>query len=93
MSRIAVKEAIAIAKRFVEETFGDEGLVNLGLEEVKFDERRGNWEITIGFSRPWDNESSIIPQISPQYRRAFKIVTIDGKSGEPKAITQRDVAA
>jgi len=93
MSRIAVKDAINIAKVFVLETFGDEGLVNVGLEEVKFDDKSLNWEITIGFSRPWDDESSIIPQMRRQYRRAFKIVTIDGETGEPKAITQRDVAA
>jgi hypothetical protein len=93
MPRIPVKEAIHRAKNFVRETFGEEGIVNLGLEEVRFDEREGNWEITLGFSRPWDDESSIIPSLSRQYRRAFKVVTLDGTTGEPIAITQRDVAA
>ncbi|MFD1253854.1 hypothetical protein DEVEQU_01682 [Devosia equisanguinis] len=93
MPHISVKEAIRRAKDFVHETFDEEDIVNVGLEEVKFDDQVGNWEITIGFSRPWDNETSIVPSLSRQHRRAFKIVTIDGTTGEPKAIMQREIAA
>lgn len=49
---IDVKEAIKIAKDYVAEVFADEGVFNIGLEEI---EHGGDiWEVTIGFSRKWD---------------------------------------
>ena len=48
------KQAIKAAKSYVSDILEDEGLMNLGLEEVKFKEFENCWEITLGFSRPWN---------------------------------------
>jgi hypothetical protein len=53
-----VKEAVAGAKKYVGELFAQEGLINIGLEEVEFDEPTKEWHITIGFSRPCNSPSS-----------------------------------
>lgn len=47
-----VKKAISIAKDYIADVFADEGVFNVGLEEVEFSGSR--WEVTIGFSRKWD---------------------------------------
>ena len=47
-----VKQAIAVAKSYVSTVYQEEGVFNIGLEEVLFD--NGTWDVTIGFSRPWD---------------------------------------
>ena len=49
-----VKDAVNAAKTYVAQLFADEGLSNLGLEEVEFDDGSGAWRVTVGFSRPWD---------------------------------------
>ena len=48
-----IKEAVAEAKKCVQELFVQESISNLGLKEVEFDDATGVWSITIGFSRPW----------------------------------------
>jgi len=47
-----VKEAISLAKQYVQDVLTDEKIDNIGLEEVEFDKKSGIWLITIGFSRP-----------------------------------------
>jgi hypothetical protein len=49
-----VTEAVAAAKKYIGELFAQEGISNLGLEEIEFDEHAGEWRVTVGFSRPWD---------------------------------------
>ena len=49
-----VKAAVALAKNHITDLFAQEGLTNLGLEEVEYDEVREQWRITVGFSRSWD---------------------------------------
>lgn len=93
MPQTNLQEAIRHAKNYVMEAFGDEEPINVGLEEIRFDDAEGSWKITIGFSRPWDNETSIIRSVLPEYRRVYKVVTIDDQTGEATSITQRDVAA
>ncbi|MCS6759766.1 MAG: hypothetical protein MO852_13070 [Candidatus Devosia euplotis] len=75
------------------QAFGDEQPINVGLEEVRFDDAEGSWKMTIGFSRPWDNETPIIRSVLPECRRVYKVVTIDDVSGEAISIIQREIAA
>jgi len=49
-----VKEAIRLAKQYVTDLFIQEGIDQIGLEEVEFDDMNNTWLVTIGFSRPWD---------------------------------------
>ncbi len=45
-----VKQAVKIAKEYVSELMSDEGIENLGLEEVQFDEVASQWLVTTDFS-------------------------------------------
>ena len=44
------KKAVTLAKQYVGQLFADEGVTNLGLEEVEFDDEIGVWRATLGFS-------------------------------------------
>ena len=51
-----VKQAVETAKRYVGELFDQEGIKNLGLEEIELDHSGGEWRVTVGFSRPWTTQ-------------------------------------
>ena len=87
-----VKEAVDRAKKFVSEMFENEGLVNLGLEEVDYDDARDQWHVTLGFSRRWDNQISVLAAALNQSdsKRTYKVVLID-KDGRAVSIKNRDV--
>ena len=44
-----VKEAVVAAKSYVSDLFSDEGLTNLGLEEIEHNDARGELYVTLGF--------------------------------------------
>ena len=90
MSGLDVKKAVEQAKRYVGELFADEGLINLGLEEVEYDDTHREWHITLGFSRPWDTNRylSEFAGVSP---RSYKVVTID-QQGNRLSVKNRDTA-
>jgi hypothetical protein len=88
-----VKEAVGAAKKYVGELFAQEGITNLGLEEVEFDEGAGEWRVTVGFSRPWDAASGMIPAaLQPNPRRSYKVVQIFDSTGAIKAVKNREFA-
>ena len=79
-----VKTAVAMAKKAISDLFEEEGIRNLGLEEVEFDDKSGTWRVTIGFSRSWDAppNSSLAAlagaiAANSQSRRSYKLVLID----------------
>jgi hypothetical protein len=87
-----VKEAVAAAKKYVGELFAQEGISNLGLEEVEFDDEAKEWRVTVGFSRPWDSVSTLfatVQQLSNP-RRAYKIVRISDSTGAALSVKNRD---
>ena len=91
--RIDIKEAIRRAKTQVAELLEGEPYQALALEEVKYDDRRNEWLITLGWQRPWDVEkqshgsslsatiSGIIPTTTTRQLRTFKKIRMDGKTG------------
>ena len=86
---VDVKQAIATAKQHAGEIFADEGLTDPTLEEVWFDHSTGEWFVTVGF-RP----GSVV-RMPKQFRYVgnrviYKIVCIDGETGEPKSIKVRE---
>ena len=86
-----VKQAVELAKKEFSDIFADEKITNLGLEEINFDESARVWQITLGFSRPWDSRNplaSAIATITPP--RSFKIVRISVDSGKVISITNRE---
>jgi hypothetical protein len=89
-----VKEAVELAKSHIKDLFGSEGVSNLGLEEVEFDDRPGEWLVTIGFSRPWDKPESTFAVLAQQLtypKRTSKIVRIDDASGQVRSVRNREV--
>jgi hypothetical protein len=91
-----VQEAIRLAKHYVADVFSDEEPTNVGLEEVEFDDADQTWNVTIGFSRPWNSTKSVLANLSgeaPPKKRAYKIVRIRDNDGKMIAIKRRDVIA
>lgn len=87
-----VKEAVRTAVAYIADIFESEHPDNIGLEEVVLNEAQNVWEITVGFSRPWDYQKpGIISGFEPQTpKRQYKVVTIDNTSGEVKSIKIRE---
>ena len=82
-----VKQAARTAKKYVIDIFSDEQIDHVGLEEVKFDHDSDVWEITIGFSRPWDRA---LLQIAPDpARRSYKVVRINDTDGHVLSVVHR----
>ena len=50
---MTVVEAVKKSKSYVNELFGPEGISDLGLEEVEYDDSSNSWLVTLGFNRPW----------------------------------------
>jgi hypothetical protein len=81
-----VKKAVSIARDYISEIFSDEGVFNIGLEEVEY--LGTKWEVTIGFSRKWDRPprnpfDSPALGTQPDYRginRTYKIVELDDET-------------
>ncbi len=96
-----VKEAVRTAKEYVADLFIEEELVNVGLEEVEFDDASNRWTITIGFSRPWDragkttqreNVFSTRNEATPR-PRSYKVLRINDESGQIESLTDRFLKA
>ena len=88
-----VKEAVQKAKEHVFNLFGDEGIEYMGLEEVDFDDDEQQWNITIGFSRPWDQPKSMAAALGQEpLKRSYKVVRINDADGDVLSIKDRTLA-
>ena len=89
-----VREAVALARRYLQEVFAEEKIVNLGLEEVEYDDAQHLWSITLGFSRPWDDytKARVAAMLATPMKREYKIVKIDDKDKKALAIKNREPA-
>ena len=89
-----VKEAVRTAKGYVVDLFEDEKIMNVGLEEVVFEEESAIWKITIGFSRPWDLKGPVVAAlVDARHARSYKVLTLDDTSGEVESLTDRVLKA
>jgi hypothetical protein len=88
---VQVKEAVAHAKRHLLELYSDEGLSNVGLEEVEFDNRLDEWRVTIGFSRPWDDARGFAVLTTPS-QRTYKVVRVSNADGPIRSVKNREAA-
>ena len=72
-----VKNAVAMAKQEIGNLFAEEGISDLGLEEVEYDDAENMWLVTIGFSRPWDELKGPFDEFAgAKKRRDYKVVRI-----------------
>lgn len=90
---MGVKEAVAAAKGFILEVFQDERPINVGLEEVEFDESDKAWIVTVGFSRPWDEPRNSLAAfaVTPNSLRTYKTVKIGDQDGKVLSLKNREV--
>jgi hypothetical protein len=86
---VDVKRAAKTAKEYVLDLFAEEQIEHVGLEEIRFDSSADIWEVTIGFSRPWDRGPlTILPDPA---HRSYKIVRINDADGEVVSVGHRAV--
>ncbi len=99
-----VKQAARTARDYITDLFADENVQNIGLEEVEFDDIGKIWNITIGFSRPWESpkdppKSFIVPVLQelepppPPNQRSYKIVRVRDHDGHILSVMNRALAA
>ena len=81
-----VKEAVQVAKNYVIELFAEEGIVDVGLEEVDI-ELSDTWVVTIGFSRPWNRNIGSV--LGGQPSRSYKAVRVQDKNGKVMSVKDR----
>ena len=85
-----VKEAVKTARGYVAELFANEQIMNVGLEEVVFDDTSNDWKITIGFSRPWDQKNALSAALGEgRSARSYKVLRINDDTGEVGSLTDR----
>ena len=85
-----VKEAVRMAKEYLVELFAEESISDVGLEEVKFEDPSNKWNITIGFSRPWDQKYSLANALGGTHpSRSYKVVRINDDTGRVECLTDR----
>lgn len=87
-----VKEAVRTAKDYVADILEDEGVVNLGLEEIEFGESDNTWRVTLGFSRPWNIARNALTAVTGDNspRRVYRVVKIKADNGQVLSLTKRD---
>ncbi len=88
------KKAVVLAKQHIAYLFADEQLINIGLEEVMFDDETNEWIITIGFSRPWDQPRQLIMVSAVStfsLLRTYKVVRIASDSDRLRSIQKREL--
>lgn len=94
---MGAKEAVRAAKEHIAGLFQDEGVMDVGLEELQHypDGELGVWEVTIGFRRVWTgpdpvgNPLAILSgRTSP---RTYKIVRISDE-GKVLSLKHRQVS-
>ena len=79
-----VKEAVTAAKNCVMDLFAEEGITNVGLEEIDLD-HGDTWRVTIGFSRPWNTTvGAMLVGGADRFGgvdRSYKIIWINDEDG------------
>ena len=89
---IDVRAAIDIAKSYARDLFAPDGLSELALEEVEFDDKRDRWMVTVGFSRPWNPPRDALATIvgSAALKRVYRVVEVD-TAGEVHSVKIRNL--
>ena len=89
-----VKEAVSAAKRYLNDLMADEGLVNLGLEEIEHNDASGVWYVTVGFSRPWNNVRNALTALAGNVaaERSYRVVALRDADGQVLSVKRRDTS-
>jgi hypothetical protein len=86
-----VREAVKSAKDWVRDVMKEEQPVNLGLEEVEFDDKSRVWKITLGFSRPWNSTKNALSTLTGDVApwRAYRTIIVDDKDGHVRGMVRK----
>ncbi len=86
-----VKEAVRTAKEYLTDLYAEEEIVNVGLEEVRYDDNDDKWYVTIGFSRPWDQRvpMTVRSHQAGLVERSYKEMCIDDVTEEVESLVTR----
>ncbi|MEX6506614.1 hypothetical protein [Jiella sp. M17.18] len=89
-----VKQAVKIAKDYVNELLAEEGLTNLGLEEIEFDQADRSWNVTLGFSRPWNSMRNGFTALSGNVPpgRSYRVVKVRDEDGQVVSLKKHELA-
>ena len=88
------REAVRTAKEHIIELFDGESIKDVGLEEVRLDMDFNNWEVTIGFHRPWEQRNTLTTFLGEELpARSYKVVVIQDNSGRVLSVTDRILPA
>lgn len=87
-----VKEAVRIAKTYLIDLFSEERIVNVGLEEIEFDDLDRIWNVTLGFTRAWNDSASAILALTGNStgNRSFRVVKVRDSDGHVLSIKLRE---
>jgi hypothetical protein len=92
-----MRQAVDIAFDAIRNLYADRSLEDLLLEEVLLRGMSGRdeWEVTLGFARPYSAErsgalSNVLPQAKP---RAYKRFLIDADTGEVQGMLDGRIGA
>ena len=90
-----VKEAVKFAKEYIADLYDGEGISNIGLEEVDFDDKEKEWAVTIGFFRPWEqpNNNTFTTNAVRRNSRTYKVVHINDFYSKVTSVKNLDVAS
>lgn len=88
------KDAVIAAKRYLAELFQEERPMNVGLEELDYDELSKSWNVTLGFSRKWDvlpNPIGFLTSGESPLQRSYRILKVRDNDGKVLSIKMRDI--
>ena len=93
---IDVKEAIRRAAAFLTDVFADADVRDIRLEEVEYVDQQECWLVTLSFLRriPVEESAAWERAATPdgaakEYRREYKAVEVDGRTGKARSIKMR----
>jgi hypothetical protein len=86
-----VKDAVKVAKSYVIDLLADEGVLNVGLEEIEFDDSLDMWVVTLGFSRPWNSVRNTLTALTGEAapKRSYRVLKVT-KDGKVMSFKRRD---
>lgn len=86
-----VHAATQKAKEHVAEMYQEEPILQVGLEEVAFEQAKNVWMITIGFVRDWRPQENRSLELNTP-KRTYNIVRIRDQDGGLESLKTREVA-
>lgn len=86
-----VKEIVRTAMDQMAYILADENPTNIGFEEIIYDDDDKLWDVTVGFSRPWDYPNgTFVLGGRTQPARHYKIVKVNNE-GDVVGIKIREI--